>query len=330
MSEESKIEDKPEQFPITGKFNVPDVFPVIIKNQKIDPIKNLDLPKYKEGTLMNPHEGYYIHRMEKATEFITEKNDLKKIFNDLIIIDFIADNIRTVSKYKDGKMILERKKIGVSINNIFWIVPDFLIIRGSKETSKNFKRSFERIFKKDIILGDSYKFDPWFFLWIIFKHRSKKELDNDFYVDLILDMGVEGEVVDLIGKVVTAKQSLDVTKSISVLLPLLARKLPSEFLFGITVDNLACVIKLKKNGSILVSQTRGKLKDLNALDRTILTCFFIKKVIQLYEKWDSLPKLEKIPSPEFIKDIVQECRERGYQITADVTATIDMYKEKRK
>ncbi|MHA1272183.1 MAG: hypothetical protein ACTSQS_01980, partial [Promethearchaeota archaeon] len=313
-----------EEFPITGPFNIPKIFPVEIINKNIDINKSLRFPIYREqsGTRDNPNKGFYIHKQLESTEFINDHPPLREILKNLIMIDFIIDDYKNISSYKNGKIIKEINRIGVKVNNIFWIKPDLIIVKGSLDTAEKFKESFQNNFRREIILGEPYKFDSWFLLWLIYNYRiNNSEVIRDFYLDLMLDMTVEGDIIDIEGQKAAARKSLNVSKSLVILLPLLAKKLPIEIKLGISVNNLAAVIELNIKGRIKIYQTRGIFKDLSNLDRTVLGCFIIKRIIDLYNYWNSLTNSEKIPPPEFIDDIVKECKQRGLEITGNVIDT---------
>lgn len=325
-------EEEEIEFPITGNFNIPIIYPVNIENQDLDINENLELPHYQEGVgnALNPSKGYYIHQDLEPTEFINEHTELKEIFDNFTLIDFIIDNYGNTSRYIEGKIIKKQRRMGVRINNIFWIQPDLLIIRGSKETAKIFKNSFENIFRRDILLGAPYQFDPWFFIWLIFNFRNNTpEVDDDFFIELMLDMSVEGPVEDLTGQYALAKKSLDVSRSLIILIPILEKKFPSDVKLGINVNNLTAMIKIYKNGRILIYQSRGISKVLTRLERTIVGCFIIRRIINLYHKWEVLSTIDKIPPPEFIDVISQELINKGVEITSNVADTKNMYIEKR-
>lgn len=326
-------EHREEEFPIIGNFNIPIIFPVNIVNEEMYINESLNLPPYEEGTgtASNPSSGYYIHHDLESTQFIDEHLELKDIFENLILIDFIIDNYGSRSKYRNGRIIRgEKKLLGPKVNNIFWIKPDLLIVRGSKKTAMSFQHSFKRIFRGDILLKEPYQFDPWFFIWIIYHHRTKTpEVDQNFFIDLMLEMSIEGPVVDYTGGYAQSRKSLDVSRSLIILIPLLEKKLPKEVKFGINVENSAVVIKMNINGTILVYQTRGILKNLNKFESTIFGCYIVKRIIELYNKWETLPNLEKFPPIEFIDSISQELTDKGYEITATVADTKEMYQEKR-
>lgn len=328
----SNEEEEEVEFPITGNFNIPIIYPVNIENQDLDINENLELPQYQDGVgnALNPSKGYYIHQDLEPTEFINKHTELKEIFDNFTLIDFIVDNYGNTSRYIEGKIIKEQRRLGVRINNIFWVQPDLLIIRGSKKTAKIFKASFENIFRRDILLGAPYQFDPWFFVWLIFKYRNKTpEVDDDFFLELMLDMSVEGLVEDLTGQYALAKKSIDVSRSLIILIPLLEKKFPSDVKLGINVNNLTAVIKINKTGRIIIYQSRGISKELNRLERTIVGCLIIRRIINLYQKWKDLSTIEKIPPPEFIDNISQELINKGVEITSNVADTKSMYIEKR-
>ena len=328
----SNEEEEEIEFPIIGNFNIPIIYPVNIENQDLDIIENLELPHYQDGVgnALNPSKGYYIHQDLEPTEFINGHTELKEIFENLTLIDFIIDNYGNISRYVEGKIIKEPRRLGVRINNIFWVQPDLLIIRGSKKTAEIFKDSFENIFRRDIVLGAPYQFDPWFFIWLIYNFRNNTpEVDDDFFIELMLDMTVEGLVEDLTGQYAIAKKSLDVSRSLIILIPLLEKKFPSDVKLGINVNNLTAVIKINKNGRILIYQSRGISKELTRLERTIVGCLILRKLINLYQKWKRLSTKEKIPPPEFIDNISQELTNKGVEITSNVADTKNLYIEKR-
>lgn len=326
-------EEEEYEFPITGKFNIPLIYPVSINNNNLNIYESLErLHNYEAGTgtAANPSNGYFVHEDLEATEFIDNNPELKEIFDRLILIDFIMDNYGNISRYQDGRIINEQRRTGVKVNNLFWLQPELIIVKGSLKIAQIFKDSFENTFRREVLLGKPYIFDQWFFVWLIFNFRNNNpEIIDNFYLELMLDMIVEGEIEDLDGQYAAAKRSLDVSRSLVILLPLLAKKLPSEIKFGIMVNNLTATIEIHKTGRILIYQKSGILKTLNILDRTILGCFIIKKITELYDYWKDLPNQEKYPPPEFIDDIVHEFNDRGLTITNNVVDTKNMYAEKR-
>ena len=316
-----------------NRFTVPFIYPIGSSDLDLKIIKKLEenLPKFKEGTQSQPGEGYTIHDRINPTEFIEDNKNLKDLFQRMTIIDFNFEQYGNVRKFEKNKFIIEKGKKGISYNTIFWVYPRHFIITGSKETGIQFKKSFEYIFKKKINLKNPIEFDPWFMIWIIDNYRNENyELETNFNVDFIEDMIVEGNQESIIGKKISAKQSLDVTRSISILYPLLKKLLPVALVFSISIDNLIGTMKLKKEGSIQLYLSRGIFIDINSINRAVVGCYFIERVIKLYNKWEKLPKHEKYPSPDFIKGILKECDERGIEITADVDDTIKLYEDKRK
>lgn len=322
-----------EDYVLLGKFNVPYVFPVKIIEKNLNIRKTLEdnLPKFKEGTETKQGEGFYVQKEIKSTEFIEENPNLKNILQRLTVIDYNYENYGNIRVFNKDHFVIEKRKLSIGLNNIFLLNPSLLIIKGSKITAQRFKDSFENIFKKDIILGQPYEFDPWFIIWIISKYRNDEyELDNDFFIDLMWDMKVEGSESDFLGKIISAKGSTDVTKSLSILFPLLKKLFPTEFMFSFTIEDLIGTIKINNNGRILIYLTRGILSEISSVERVIVGCYFIERLIILYEKWLKLPKKEKYASPDFIKDILRECDERGIEITTDIMETLEMYEDKRR
>ena len=324
---------KDEKFIFLGKFNIPYVLSVKIIDKKLDIIKELDekLPKFEEGTSSSQGEGYFVHKNFESTEFLEENPELNEIFRQLEIIDYNFENYGNVRVFKKGRFVIEKRRVNIGVNSIYWILPNLLIIKGSGATSERFKASFKNIFKNKIILDFHYTFDPWFLIWIIYKYRKEEfELDDNFYIDLIWDMKVEGSEQTYIGKSISAKGSINVTKSLSILFPLLQKLIPTEIMFSFTINSLIGTIRINKDGSILIFLTRGVMSEISPIDRVVTGCYFVKRLIKLYEKWVKLTKKERIAPPEFIEDIVRECDSKGIEITSDVMETKEMYKEKRK
>jgi hypothetical protein len=130
------------------------------------------------------------------------------------------------------------------------------------------------------------------------------------------------------GKEVSVDRSTDVTKSTNVLSGILRGKdlIGLEGIFSARGNFIKANIQVGGRVHIKVSQD---IADVDDLQRMSLALIFLRELLELYEEWEEKPGSEKIPPPEFLEEVYEECKRQGEEPVFSFDHVVEQHRNKR-
>lgn len=315
-----------------GRFYVFTVLKINVKrNLSKDELINYfenNLDMFRDGTPSKPGMGFKVIKDTKYPENILNDEEIRDFSHKLLIIEYIQE-IYSYQKILDKisrKLKRSKNKIlfGYKKDYIFIKYPELLMFKGGKESYHLIWENFYNVANKVMEIVKEIKFSEEFFLKLLEKFWFKQnQIEENFTIDFFRDLSTEGEI-DYMGKLVDVRQSYDITRSLPILISFLGKKKPRRGLFDFTLKSKAYSIEIYKDGTISPRQQLGIFKDITQNERALFGCYAIYKIVKYYEKWESLGKKEKYITIDFIKSLIDFCKEQGYNV---FEGSIDIIKE---
>ena len=321
MNESSKIKNY-NLLDMKGRFFLFSLSKIKVKKntQKSDLVDYLDqnLDIFKEGTPSKPGMGFRVIKEIDFPANIMENDEYRKFSERIIVIEYIQEYY--TSKKQLDRTSLKIKSIGRKIltnykkNYIFIIFPSLLIFKGGKESYFAIWDEFYLVAKKLLSIQRQYRFSEEFFLKILEKFWFKQnKIEEDFKIDFFRDLSTEGEK-DFMGQMIDVRHSVDITRSLPILISFLGRKKPKKGLFDFHLKDNYYSIEINKNGSLVPRQQLGIFKNISQNERAFFGCYVVYRIIKFYEKWELLENTEKFITIDFIKAIVDFCKTQGFDV----------------
>lgn len=322
-------EQKPaDQYSYDGQLVFNGLYSTDVLNAGLDfeRVTEKELNDFERGGPDNPSDGYELLEFAKyASESHFLDGDLAQSMSDIHAIR---------RKYEQWDTLENASGVDTDVRevnhyDIYWDYPKYLFIKGNKTQSR---RASEIV---NYTLGEylksrEIKFHPDFLLWIFYQFKAgDSRLNDEFRVNLLSDAEIEGDQEDRYGKRSRVDKSTDITKSTTVLIGLLRGKNLTRLEGVFEVSNKYVKANIEVGGRVHVKASHA-IEAGNALHRMSLTITFLRELISLYEDWEDLPGEDKFPPIDFFKDLYDECKRQGAELTFSYDEVIETYRQKRK
>lgn len=211
--------------------------------------------------------------------------------------------------------------------DLYWDYPSYMFIRGDKTQSS---RASQIVNYKlgEYIRSNKIEFTPDFLLWLFYKETSGTSINENFKISLLSDADIEGEKEDRYGKEVSVDRSTNITKSTNILSGLLRGKdlIRLEGIFSAKNNYIKASLEVGGRVHIKVSED---IAEVNDLERMSLALVFLRELLSTYEEWERKPGEEKVPPPEFLEELYEECKRQGEEPVFSFDDVIEQYRNKR-
>jgi len=211
--------------------------------------------------------------------------------------------------------------------DLYWDYPDYMFVKGDK-TQASRASQIVNYELGDYLTSRKIEFNPDFLLWLFYKEKSSETVGDNLDISLLSDAAIEGEEEDMYGKEVSVDRSTDVTKSTNVLSGILRGKdlIGLEGIFNARGNFVKANIQVGGRVHIKVSQDIADVED---LQRMSLALVFLRELLGLYEEWEEKPGSERIPPPEFLEEVYEECKRQGEEPVFSFDHVVEQYRNKR-
>lgn len=211
--------------------------------------------------------------------------------------------------------------------DLYWDYPHYIFVKGDKAQSSRASQivNYEL---GDYLTSKKIEFTPDFLLWLFYKEKSSGSIGDNLDISLLSDAAIEGEEEDMYGKEVSVDRSTDITKSTNVLSGILRGKdlIGLEGIFNARGNFIKANIQVGGRVHVKVSQDIADVEDLQRMSFALI---FLKELLSLYEEWEEKPGSEKIPPPEFLEEVYQECKRQGEEPVFSFDHVVEQYRNKR-
>ncbi|MFX1451851.1 MAG: hypothetical protein ACFFCM_13465 [Promethearchaeota archaeon] len=256
----------------------------------------------------DPESNVMDFRIIKNVEFPKSiKNDeIYKHFSErLIIIEFKRRKFSYRREfYEENSKIKEKNTKYISnyvYGYIFIVFPNLLIFKGSKDTYNAVWNDFYHITRGIIRIDMDYTFTDEFFLKLCERIEFKnKFLDNDFKINFVRDLSIEG-INHFLRERIDASHLYMVLKSNQILMSILEKKKIKACIFELCLRNFYFTIEFNYQGSIILMQQRGHFVNLTQNERAFHGCYIIYRLVKYYDEWELLDPRSKYITMKFIK-----------------------------
>lgn len=211
--------------------------------------------------------------------------------------------------------------------DLYWDYPEYLFIKGDK-TQASRASQIVNYEMSEFINSRKVEFSPDFLLWLFYQEKRGDPISENLDISLLSDAAIEGEKEDMYGKEVAVDRSTDITKSTNILSGILRGKdlIGLEGIFSAQGNFVKASIEVEGRVHIKVSQDIANVED---IQRMSLALLFLRELLTLYEHWEKQSPSEKIPPPEFLEDVYEECKRQGEEPIFDFDHVMEQYRDKR-
>lgn len=211
--------------------------------------------------------------------------------------------------------------------DLYWDYPGYMFVKGDK-TQASRASDIVNYELGEYLTSKKIEFNPDFLLWLFYKEKSSGTVGDNIDISLLSDAAIEGDEEDRYGKEVSVDRSTDITKSTNVLSGILRGKdlTGIEGIFNARGNFIKANIQVGGRVHIKVSQDIADVEDLQRMSFALV---FLRELMKLYEEWEARPSSEKIPPPEFLEEVYEECKRQGDEPVFSFDHVIERYRNKR-
>lgn len=282
------------------------------------------LPEYKQGKPTNPGDGFNI---ANTPELLKNTNLINKypFLNKLTHIKYIKEEYKNRLAYDEQTDdFVETSTVEISTSDIFWVFPQYLFTRTSKQESEDIRLRMRSILVNSL-RTEKIEFDPEFLIWLIYKDYMNERVDNEINLRQLQSIKLVGED-DRFG---SQTRISDFQPSASVaLLPLLEGKTPEsiEAMFRYCDHNIVANIGRDR---IRILSSKESPNELSDLEQMALSLSFVSKLTSLYDQWTSLSNDERYPPVSFFKEFYKRAVEEGHEAEGISQELLEKYRKFR-
>ena len=178
-------------------------------------------------------------------------------------------------------------------------------------------------------MGD-LRFDPDFFLWLLYRHSEPGEsIPGPISVEDLSSSEVYGDL-EQFGHCGRIEDSSNIAESLPIIAALLQEMefRMMEGFFGVNGSSLK--VQIRTEGRIHVKVAGAIDNAETRLKQVLLALRFVSEFVSLYQEWrDEMPPMEQYPLLTFFDDLAGTAARNNAQFTFDVDDLIEEYEDKR-
>lgn len=177
--------ESPAEFKYSGwlsfypfKTDVKGDFTEITSQADVEQILHRKLPKYEQGRPTAPGDGF---RIANTPELLSETGSLNEypLLDDLVHIKYIQESYQSRIAYDEQEDdFVETNTVEISTSDLFWIYPQYLFTRSSKQKSDHV-RSRMRSILVNSLRTEKVEFERDFIIWLLYKDYTNDEIDSE-------------------------------------------------------------------------------------------------------------------------------------------------------
>lgn len=292
----------------------------------LDEIVNQNLADFSVGSPDQPSDGYRILNFVDHAKASSEVGSLlEKQVEHIRGIRYEYEEWDHREVHEDGELKTNDVRNTDSFD-IYWSTPDYLFVKGNKTEARKAKQLLEYELSEYLRVS-SIEFNPDFLLWIFSQKKSEQELGEGLSASMLTDCEIEGEQRDRYGKRNTVDNSTDVTKSTTALMGILRNKALTGLEGVFELDGRFVAAELTSEGRVHIKAEQD-ISGSNKIERMALSLHFLDNLLALHDTWEGLPPEDRFPPEEFFRDIYDECKKQGAEVTFPVKDVIKEYRNK--
>lgn len=285
-----------------------------------------NMPDFSVGSPDAPSRGYRtLDFIEHASDSPEVSPSLEEHVEHVRGIRYEYEEWENGETYQEGQIKQDDVRQTDSFD-VYWSFPDYLFIKGDKTEAKKAKELLGYELDQYIKV-DEIEFDPDFLLWIFSQYKNSSGLGEGITASMLTDCEIEGEQRDRFGRRNKVDGSTDVTKSTTALMGILrAKSLTSlEGVFELSGNFISA--EIASEGRVHIKAEKG-ISGESKVRRMALSLHFLDSLVSLYDKWEDLPPKDRYPPEEFFREIYEECKREGAEVTFPVDDVIKTYRNK--
>lgn len=269
------------------------------------------LPQYNPSDTPRETQGYQnLPLRDEIRDNPKINGEIQDIASSLISYRYLEREFSNEEAYVDG----ERKNVDVideTNADIYWLHPDFAVFRGAKGDAEDAKGDTSRSLSGDIQLG-TIRFNPDFLLWVYYRYKNDKDLDNNLEVDRLTDADVVGDR-DPFGGDNKVGDSEDLAQSVPLIAAVLMGKDMDMLQGNFSLFNESVKAEIQRN-KVHVKASYGSVSSADSVRRVAIALAFMRELMDAHETWKQLPDDEKYPPFGFFRDIYQVASQHNVDI----------------
>lgn len=311
--------------------------PEDIRSQLLD-----DLPSFSRGSPNKQTKGFSEINLADIAEkqnTALEKNSSQVIGDELVeTVKAVIDRRYTWENYAgsgDYEFVDEKgDRTSAWIRStdeayVYWMYPDFLLIQGSQGKVEPTEQRIKGALGEDIDVDD-IRFDPDFFLWLLYRHSEPGEsIPGPISVEDLSSSEVYGDL-EQFGHRGRIEDSSNIAESLPIIAALL-QEMKFRMMEGLfDVNGSSLKVQIGTEGRIHV-KVAGAINEAETwLKRVLLALRFVSEFVSLYQTWrDEMSPTEQYPPLTFFDDLAGTAARNNAQFTFDVDDLIKKYEDKR-
>lgn len=292
----------------------------------LDTIVDENLSDFTTGSPEAPSDGYRTLDLAEHVKASSEvDSQLEQLIDNIRGIRYEYEEWEPKEVHEDGELKTNNVRETDSFD-IYWSFPDYLFVKGNKTEARKAKQLLEYELS-EYIQVNNIEFDPDFLLWMFSCKKNSQNFGEGISASMLTDCEIEGEQRDRYGKRNTVDNSTNVTKSTTALMGILRNKALTGLEGVFELDGRFVSAELSSEGRVHIKAEQD-ISGSNKIERMALALHFLDNLISLYDTWESLPPEDRYPPEEFFRDIYEECKKQGAEVTFPVKDVIKEYRNK--
>lgn len=322
------IDNSDTEFSYDGYLVFNGIYYTSVLNADFDlrEIVNKKMPDFSTGSPDAPSRGYrtldFTNHLRESSEVTAS---LEENVENVQGIRYEYEKWEEGETYQEGSV--EQGKFRQTDSfDVYWSVPDYLFVKGDKQEVKKMRTLLGYELDQYININE-INFDPDFLLWIFSQYKNNSELGQGLRANMLTDCEIEGEEKDRFGKRNRVDDSTDVTKSTTALMGILRGKSLTDLEGVFEIDGNFVAAEIASEGRVHIKAEQA-VSGASDIRRMALSLNFLDSLISLYNAWQDFPSKDRYPPEEFFKEIHEECKKQGAEVTFPVDNVVEKYRNK--
>ncbi|WP_435097246.1 hypothetical protein [Halarchaeum sp. P4] len=308
---------------------------ISVDSDDLDGEKLSELTSFDRGTPGEEKSGFkQIELSNYFDRYDAIKPSLKKVASETLIQEFKSESYNQpdelVDEEGDPTSGWERS---TNSSYFHWDNPDYAFFQGSHGKVSDLKERLHEDWSGEVEL-EPLTIKPDFLLYLLKKYDEDERL-NGISISNLSDVRMSGDI-GAYGEENEVRNSLNATHALPVIAGILLnyeiREIEGRFSFedyDITA-NIQTNVRDYTTGRIHV-KVENSIDDSPHLIRMLLSLYFLRRLIRLYDEWTSLDPTEKYVSPKFFAKLHRRAADLPQSAEYDfpLSELVTDYAEKR-
>ncbi|WP_155119458.1 hypothetical protein [Halomicrobium katesii] len=293
-----------------------------------------ELPEFEQGVPRKPGRGFKDLSLEEWNERYSElPRELEEVLDQSWDVEYKHEKFDTPDDLVDTDGNPVKGWVAEDWSAyVYWYPGEFLIIQASQSKLNEVEdKLFPVVGRTNFEVNDSGAengddgnsdsngaeeglFSPEFLQWLVWKYDTLGSASK-LGINELTDAAMSGNLGDF-GRTNEVSESDNITNSHPIIAGMLENRKFEEIEGVFEIHDHEIDAQIYRDGSIRV-MAQEAIGDATQYVRILLANLFMKRVLEVYLQWRSMPPEEKYVDPEYFKDLHEKAKDMPEAATYD-------------